>query len=101
MCRRTAGEESMVGLDAPAPRDAPAHLEHILYRRIGNDQETGQALGYVIAHLVRGVLSDDALDRPTLVRADRQTAKRLAEKASIFTVEEVKAIQHGIAARAR
>jgi hypothetical protein len=91
----------MVGLDAPAPREAPAHLGHILYRRIGNDQETGRALGYVIAHLVRGVLSHDVSDRPTLVRADRQTARRLAENPSIFSAEEVKAIENSIASRAR
>lgn len=46
-------------------------------------QETGHALGYVIAHLLKGVLSHDAMDRPTLVRADRQTARRLAEVARL------------------
>jgi hypothetical protein len=98
---RTAGE-AMVGLDAPAPREAPAHLGHILYRRIGNDQETGRALGYVMAHLLRGVLSHvPETDRLTLVQADRQTARRLAENAPIFTAEEVKAIQHSVASRAR
>ena len=91
----------MVGLDAPAARDAPTHLGHILYRRIGNDQETGQALGYVMAHLLKGVLSHDATDRPTLVRADRQTARRMAEGAAIFTSEEVKAILLSVASQVR
>ena len=101
---RTGGGEhrtSMVGIDAPAPQDAPAHLGHILYRRIGNDQETSRALGYVIAHLVRGALSHEGSDRPTLVRADRQTARKLAENASIFTADEMKAIESSIASRAR
>jgi hypothetical protein len=97
---RKAGEESMVGLDAPAPQDAP-NLGHILYRRIGNDEETGRALGYLMAHLLRGVLSHDSSDQATLVRADRQTARRLAETGSIFTAEEVKAIENTIASRAR
>jgi hypothetical protein len=99
---RTAGAESIVGLDAPAARDAPAHLGHVLYRRIGNDQETGRALGYVMAHLLKGVLSHvPETDRPVLVQAGRQTARRLAENAPIFTAEEVKAIQHSVASRAR
>jgi hypothetical protein len=102
---RTGGGEhrtSMVGIDAPAIRDAPTHLGHILYRRIGDDDESSRALGYVMAHLVRGVLlSHDALDRPTIVRADRQTARRMAEGATVFTREEVKAIQDRVAAGAR
>jgi hypothetical protein len=53
-----------------------------------------------MAHLLKGVLSHDSTDRPTLVRADRQTARRLAENASIFTTEEVKAIQDSIVLRA-
>jgi hypothetical protein len=102
---RTAGGEhrtSMVGIDAPSTSDARAHLGHILYRRIGDDDETSRALAYVMAHLVRGVLlSHDALDRPTIVRADRQTARRLADGASVFTQQEVAAIQARVAAGAR
>ncbi len=102
--RTTGGEHgaSMAGIDAPATRDATTHLAHILYRRIGDDEETGRALGYLMAHLVRGVLmSDDATERPTLVQADRQTARRITAGASVFTPDEVKAIRDSVTARAR
>lgn len=93
---------SMVGIDAPATRNARAHLGHILYRRIGDDDETSRALGYVMAHLVRGVLvSQGTSERPTIVQADRQTSRRMAEGASVFTREEAQAIQDGAASLAR
>jgi hypothetical protein len=102
---RTGGGEhrtSMVGIDAPSTSDAQAHLGHILYRRIGDDDETRRALGYVMAHLVRGVvLAHGASDRPTIVRADRQTARRMADGTQVFTQEEVKAIQDSVASRVR
>jgi hypothetical protein len=104
LARTTGGEHrtSMVGIDAPATPDATAHFGHILYRRIGDDQASGLALGYVIAHLVRGVvLSPDAMARPVLVHADRHTARRMADGDSMFTKEEFKAIQDSVALRVR
>ena len=101
---RTGGGEhrtSIIGIDAPATRDATAHLGHILYRQVGDDEETSRALGYVIAHLVKGVLLSDDTDRSTLVQADREIARRMAGSAAVFTSEEVKAIQDSVAARAR
>ena len=92
----------MVGIDAPSTSDAPAHLGHILYRRIGDDEETSRALGYVMAHLVRGVvLVHGPSDRPTIVRADRQTAQSMTDGAPVFAREEVKAIQDSVASRVR
>lgn len=61
----------------------------------------GRALGYVIAHLVKGVLLSDDTGRSTLVQADREIARRMAGSAAVFTSAEVKAIQDSVAARAR
>jgi len=92
------GDGRMLGIDAPAGPDAREHLAHILYRRIEDDIMTSNALAYVMARLIGGALrSPDALSRPTLVYADRHTARQMVKGASVFGAREAEAIRKGAA----
>jgi hypothetical protein len=97
---RSAG--AVVGIDAPVDAGAPTHLAHILYRRVGNDAETGNVLAYVMAHLIaRAIGSTDAASGSTIIRADRQAGLQMRPGASPFTPEQAAAIRSGAASRMR
>ena len=93
------GARRIVGVEAPTTADSRVHVAHVLYERVGTDDETGRALGYVMSHLIAGVLrAYQPGVRPTIVTGDRRVARRIANGAAILTPEEVHAIFTAIAA---
>ena len=93
------GAPRIVGVEAPTTLDSRVHVAHVLYERVGADDETGRALGYVMSHLIAGVLrAYQPGVRPTIVIGDRPVARRIINGAAIFTPEEVDAIFTAIAA---
>lgn len=97
--RRTAGREAggkMLGIDAPGDADARVHVAHILYQSIDDDVVTSHVLGYVMAHLIRGALSNGGTARSTIIQADRHAGRRLAKGLSVFHPEEAEAIRKAL-----
>jgi hypothetical protein len=87
-------DEKIIGLDAPGDPRARVHLAHILYQSIDDDDVvTGHALAYVLAHVIRGALSNGATGKARIVHADRHAARAMAKGRSVFTPEEAEAIR--------
>jgi hypothetical protein len=98
--QRTA-DEKIIGIDAAGDPRARVHLAHILYQRIDDDVATGHALAYVLAHVIRGVLSNGATGPARIVHADRHAARAMAKGRSVFTPEEAEAIRRDAESLAR
>lgn len=95
-------DQRMIGIDAPGDRHARVHLAHILYQSIDDDDVvTGHALAYVLAHVIRGALSNGATGPARIVHADRHAARAMAKGRSVFTPEEAEAIRRDAESLAR
>jgi hypothetical protein len=96
------GRDGIIGIDAPAGLEQHVHLAHILYRRAGDDRATGHALGYVMAHLIAGMLQSAEVNAvPTIIYGDRRIAQRLIDGTALFTAGEMQAILKGTASLGR
>ena len=94
----TNGRDGIIGIDAPAGLERHVHLAQVLYRRAGDDRATGHALGYVMAHLIAGMLrSAEANAGPTIIHGDHRIPQRLIQGLALFTPDEVRAIVKGAA----
>jgi len=54
---------------------------------------TGHALAYVLAHVIRGALSNATTGPGRIVHADRDAARAMAQGRLVFTPDEAEAIR--------
>jgi len=87
---------AVLGIDAPTTTHDLMAVAHVLYQAVGDESATARALGYVMAHLIAGmVVPRRGSPRATIVRADRAVAQRLAGGGPQFTTDEAARIRAG------
>jgi hypothetical protein len=93
---------SVTGVDAPSTIDGSVRIAHVLYQRVDDHATSAHALALVMAHLIAGTLqSTHGPPRATIVRANRDNARRLMRGAPMFTDEAMEVIRVAAAALAR
>ena len=90
----------MLGVAAPSTEGARPQGAHVLYQRLGSEQESARVLGYVLAQLIAGLIRD-ANGEGIIVRANGEDVRLRTEGSSLLASQQADQIRSVVSALAR